>query len=176
MTMGISMMGVAALRDLRLVSVSVLESVVSRQSSVGRPYAKKGNWFVVLIGFNDIPAQFVLPWVRIDIVRCICNVNEGQLMCCWSREVVRCHGCLMCYDTCCHDVERLLHVVSMLCTLECCAKNIFNPPKTPKKSKHNKRKQQYTYFTTITTKKHPSTVSCVDNYYNKLHSNLRQNI
>jgi hypothetical protein len=77
---------------------------VSRQSSVGRPYAKKGNWFVVLNGFNDIPAQFVLPWVRIDVVRCICNVNEGQLMCCWSREVVACHGCLMCYDTCCHDV------------------------------------------------------------------------
>jgi hypothetical protein len=48
---------------------------VSRQSSVGRPYAKKGNWFVVLNGFNDIPAQFVLPWVRIDVVRCICNVN-----------------------------------------------------------------------------------------------------
>lgn len=70
---------------------------VSRQSSVvSRAYAKKGNWFVVLNGFNDIPAQFVLPWVRIDVVRCICNVNEGQLMCCWLREVVRCHGCLMC--------------------------------------------------------------------------------
>jgi len=65
-------------------------------------------------------------------------------------------------------------------------RNIFNPPppnsqkiNTQQQAKITRRttqKQQYVYFTTITTKKHPSTVSCVDNYYNKLHSNLRQNI
>ena len=52
----------------------------------------------------------------------------------------------------------------------------INTQQQAKITRRTTQKQQY--FTTITTKKHPSTctVSCVDNYYNKLHSNLRQNI